>query len=153
MDNNNYNPENNDLSNNSGGQNYNNSGYYNNGYNNGYNNNGYNNGYNNGFNNYNPMPEQGRGKSIGSMVCGILSIVFCSCYGIPGLILAIVALCLQKSYKTMNNGIPNGPAKAGLVCGIIGLIFSILFLILYCIVFFVAAANLSDNFEFYYTFF
>lgn len=70
------------------------------------------------------------------LVLGILSIVTCCCYGVIGLILAIVALVLSKkdkalyfanmayytesSFKNMN---------AGRVCAIIGLILNILYLL------------------------
>ena len=72
------------------------------------------------------------------LILGILSIVTCCCYGVVGLILAIVALVLSKkdrasyaasptlytesSYKNLN---------AGRVCAIIGLILSILSLLYY----------------------
>ncbi|RBQ04647.1 DUF4190 domain-containing protein [Pedobacter miscanthi] len=72
------------------------------------------------------------------LVLGILSIAFCCCYGILGLIPAIIALVLSKkdrnlyatnpalytlsSYKNLN---------AGRICAIIGLILNILSLLYY----------------------
>lgn len=70
------------------------------------------------------------------LVLGILSIVTCCCYGVIGLILAIVAMVLaskdkaryaanvsfytESSFKNLN---------AGRVCAIIGLVLNILYLI------------------------
>lgn len=112
------------------------------GYNNNYGN--YGNNFNNDYNNSNKAPEQGKGKSIASMACGIASIVFSFCYGIPGIILAIVSLCLQGSYKSMNNNTHNGFSKAGFICGLIGLILSILMTIIYTIII-VGAVNIASN--------
>lgn len=69
--------------------------------------------------------------SIASMVCGIISICTCWCYGIVGLILAILALVFYGVHKKNNPGIHSGIATAGLVCGIIGLILSIIGVIYY----------------------
>lgn len=71
------------------------------------------------------------------LVLGILSIVTCCCYGVIGLILAIIALVMAKkdralyamnmsaytesSFKNLN---------AGRVCAIIGLILNILYLLI-----------------------
>ncbi|MBB2146870.1 DUF4190 domain-containing protein [Pedobacter sp. LMG 31464] len=75
------------------------------------------------------------------LVLGILSIVFCCCYGIIGLIPAIIALVLSKkdralydantlaytlsSYKNLN---------AGRVCAIIGLVLNILSLLYFIVI-------------------
>ncbi|MDR2087043.1 MAG: CD225/dispanin family protein [Dysgonamonadaceae bacterium] len=71
------------------------------------------------------------------LVFGIVSIVTCCCYGVPGLIFGIIALVLadksinlyrsepgnytESSYKNVN---------AGKICAIIGVIFSALYIIL-----------------------
>ncbi len=71
------------------------------------------------------------------LVLGILSIVTCWCYGIPGIVLGIIALVqakkaneayfanpgqyLQSSYNNM---------KAGRVCAIIGLILSCCYMLM-----------------------
>jgi len=87
-------------------------------------------------------------NSIAVLVLGIISIVGCFCYGIPGLVLGIIALVLagkarklyqenpdlytQSSYKNM---------MGGRVCAIIGTCISgayLLFLIIYII--FIGAA-------------
>ena len=89
------------------------------------------------------------------LVLGILSIVTCCCYGIIGLILAIIALILAKKdralYSANTASYTEGSYKnlnAGRVCAIIGLIFSILYLLF--IIFFIAMfgfAGLSDQQE------
>lgn len=76
------------------------------------------------------------------LVLGILSIVTCCCYGIPGVILAVIALVLSKKDRqlyAMNVGAyTEGSYKnlnAGRVCAIIGLILSILDLLMYVALF------------------
>lgn len=75
------------------------------------------------------------------LVLGILSILTCCCYGIIGVILAIVALVLSKKDKAlyeMNIGAYTESSfknlNAGRVCAIIGLILSVLYLIMVIIV-------------------
>ncbi|MBD5156629.1 MAG: hypothetical protein HDT13_03205 [Butyrivibrio sp.] len=74
-----------------------------------------------------------KGKSIASLVCGILSLegIF-GCFANPvcaiiGLALGIVAIVLSSGVK--NAGSENGMSKAGFVCGLIGLILSAIGLI------------------------
>ena len=89
---------------------------------------------------YQQAPQQtpGNGAGIASMVCGILSIAFCWCYGIVGLIFGIVALAMYSKCKRMNGGFVIGMARAGMVCGIIGSILSALMLIYFIFVICVA---------------
>ncbi|HRZ43418.1 MAG TPA: CCC motif membrane protein [Bacteroidales bacterium] len=75
-------------------------------------------------------------NSTGILVMGILSIVTCFCYGIPGMVLAIIALVLAGKANTLVNAQPERYTissvknfKAGRVCAIIGLVLSILYLI------------------------
>ena len=98
---------------------------------------------------YQQMPQYtpGHGAGIASMICGILSIVFCWCYGIVGLVLGIVALAMYSKSKRMNNGFITGMAKAGMVCGIIGSILSGLMLVYFIIA--IAAGVLSTSLYFY----
>jgi len=70
------------------------------------------------------------------LILGILSILSCCCYGIPGLILGIIGLVLGNKDIKLYNANPNGytissykNSKAGKVCSIIGLIFSALYLL------------------------
>jgi len=71
------------------------------------------------------------------LVLGIISIVTCICYGVPGIACGIIALVLankdtgrylaehgrytEASYKNL---------RAGKICGIIGLLLSVLFLLM-----------------------
>jgi hypothetical protein len=73
------------------------------------------------------------------LVLGILSIVTCWLYGIPGIIMGIIAISMHKKDKALylsnkakyEQSFKN--SKAGYICGIIGLCLSALF-ILYIIV-------------------
>jgi hypothetical protein len=65
------------------------------------------------------------------MVLGILSLVMCFAYGLPGLICGIIALVLAgKAQRQINDGLAGGEgmAKAGRICGIIGVILSSLYM-------------------------
>lgn len=69
-----------------------------------------------------------------ALVMGILSIIGCCCYGLPGLIFGIVALVVAnkdtKLYKQNPDLYLNyGNVKAGKIMGIIGIILSIFMLI------------------------
>ncbi len=73
---------------------------------------------------------------IGVLVLGICSIVFCICYGIPGLTCGIIALVMGNKAMALYNNNPNvyseksfKNAKAGRICGIIGTCLSIAYLI------------------------
>jgi M penetrans paralogue family 26 len=88
-----------------------------------------------------PQNQQTLPNSVGVLVLGILSIVFCFCYGIIGMTLGIISLIMankaiklylsspetysESSYKNV---------KAGKICAIVGLCLSsvyIIFLIIY----------------------
>lgn len=64
------------------------------------------------------------GNAISALVCGILSIALCSCYGILGLALGIIAIVNANIYKRKHNGKTCGISTAGLVTGIVGVSFS-----------------------------
>lgn len=107
---------------------------------------------NNPFQQQNPFPPQNGGMGFNGMqqplpnativlILGILSILTCCCYGVIGLILAIVALVLSKKdralYALSMGSYTEGSFKnlnAGRVCAIIGLILNIIYLLI-CIVF------------------
>jgi predicted PurR-regulated permease PerM len=66
------------------------------------------------------------------LVMGILSIVGCCCYGLPGLIFGIVAIILAgkatKIYKEApENYTGFGNVQAGKIMGIIGVVLSVIF--------------------------
>ncbi|WP_353778409.1 CCC motif membrane protein [Winogradskyella sp. 3972H.M.0a.05] len=68
------------------------------------------------------------------LVMGILSIVGCCCYGLPGLICGIVAVILGQKATNLYKEAPENYSgyenvKAGRIMGIIGLILSVLFMI------------------------
>lgn len=90
-----------------------------------------------------PQKTPGHGPAVASMVCGILSIVFCWCYGVVGLVLGIIALAMYSKSKRLNGGLVIGMATAGLVCGIIGSIISGLMLIYFIVVIFIVGATSS----------
>lgn len=89
-------------------------------------------------------------NSTGVLVLGILSIVFCFCYGLIGLVLGIIAIVLankanklylensqnysESSYKNM---------KAGKVCAIIGVCLSSLYLVVIIIYIAIVGAALT----------
>lgn len=77
------------------------------------------------------------------LVLGILSIVFCWCYGLIGIILGIIALYLSGKDRRLYDANPAAYSlssfnnlKAGRICGIIGLALSSLY-ILFIIIYFV----------------
>ncbi len=79
-----------------------------------------------------PLPE-----STAVLVLGILSIIGSFCYGIPGLILSIIALALSSKPGRLYNQDPHrytasshSNMKAGKICAIIGLSISILFILI-----------------------
>ncbi|WP_299254620.1 CCC motif membrane protein [uncultured Aquimarina sp.] len=74
------------------------------------------------------------------LVFGILSIVGCCCYGILGLIFAIVALVLAKKATAMYTENPElyegyNNVKTGKILAIIGLILSAIYLVFVVIMF------------------
>ncbi|MGB0887760.1 MAG: CCC motif membrane protein [Vicingaceae bacterium] len=86
--------------------------------------------------NFNTQLQQNLPNATGVLVLGILSIVFCFCYGIPGLILGIIALVMSKKATALYNNSPNTYSessfknmKAGRICAIIGLCLSSLYAI------------------------
>ena len=103
--------------------------------------------------NFNPMMPVSLPNSSAVLVLGILSIVFCWCFGVIGLALGIIALVLAKndnklyfenpdrfseaSYKNMN---------AGRVCAIIGTSLSGFYIALVIIRLFVFGAVLGGLF-------
>lgn len=64
------------------------------------------------------------GMAIGSLVCGIISIISC-CAGIAALIFGIVAIVLGAKSRKNSDGSNSGVALGGLICGIIGVVIGI----------------------------
>lgn len=65
------------------------------------------------------------GWAIASLVCGILAIMTCCCYGIGGVVLGIAAIVFACISKSQNGGRMPSLSIAGLICGIIGLVFGL----------------------------
>lgn len=90
-------------------------------------------------------------NSTAVLVLGILSIVTCWLYGVPGLILSIIAMVMSGNAKKAVDANPTGYTqsslnnlKAGRVCAIIGLSLSALYLLFVIIMLaFVGAAATS----------
>ena len=88
-----------------------------------------------------PQNQQTLPNSVGVLVLGILSIVFCFCYGIIGMTLGIISLIMAnkaiKQYLASPGSYSESSyknVKAGKICAIVGLSLSsvyIIFLIIY----------------------
>ena len=71
------------------------------------------------------------GLQIAGLVCGILAICSCCCYGVPALIFGIAGLiCAVMGNKRSKNGV----GTAGMVCSIIGLILGAIAIVYYAMV-------------------
>lgn len=86
------------------------------------------------------------------LALGIVSIVGCCCYGIPGVICSIIALVLYSKDNNLYLSAPElyTPAsysnlKTGRICAIIGLIPSILFLLFFIFMIITAGFSLLTN--------
>ncbi len=88
--------------------------------------------------------------AVGALVLGIISIVTCWLYGIPGVICGIIALILHAKDKKVYLTNPAKyeqsfkTSKAGFICGIVGLSLSALFLIYLIVVFMFFAAAIGS---------
>lgn len=89
----------------------------------------------------NPANQQTLPNATGVLVLGILSIVFCWCYGFIGATLGIIALVLANKANKLYQSSPNSYTessyknmKAGKVCAIIGLSLSSLYIIYFIII-------------------
>ena len=77
------------------------------------------------------------------LVLGILSLVFCWCYGFIGLVLGIIAVALASTSLKMYRANPDAYTevsyknlKAGRICGIIGMVLAVLTVLMMCLFFF-----------------
>ncbi|MBL1279606.1 MAG: DUF4190 domain-containing protein [Fluviicola sp.] len=93
----------------------------------------------------------GNGKlpnATATLVLGIISIVGCILYGVPGLICGIIAIVLhskdKKLYKTDTNHYAASykNAQAGFICAIIGTILSGLMFLYFVIILFIFSSVL-----------
>ena len=95
-----------------------------------------------------PQSQQPLPNASAVLALGIVSIVGCCCYGIPGLICAIIALVLYSKDVRLYLENPElytpssyNNLKTGRICAIIGLIPSILYLLF--IIFIIITAGFS----------
>ncbi len=94
---------------------------------------------------YVPQQTQSNGKSVASLILGVLSLIMPAI----GLLFAIIGLCLAISARRESNqqqpyayaGNDRGLAKAGMVCSIIGIFLSILSAIYFFVCFAVIFAS------------
>ena len=70
------------------------------------------------------------GKAVASMICGICALLLCCCYGVPAIILGIVAIVLAILAKKDNMGQFPGMAVAGLIMGIIGIVMGVIYIVI-----------------------
>ena len=86
------------------------------------------------------------GKAVGALVCGILAVLTCETV-LLGIALGIAAIVLAGSVA--KEGIGDGKAVAGRICGIIGLVLSTLTLLMYLVL---AAVGIAwfDRWAVYY---
>lgn len=84
-------------------------------------------------------------NSIGALVLGILSIVFCWCYGILAIIMGIIAIVLANQGEKVYQANPQlytissyKNMKAGKICGIIGLSLGAVYIICLVVYFIIA---------------
>jgi len=94
--------------------------------------------------------QQNLPNSTGVLVLGILSIVFCFCYGLVGMVLGIIAIVLGNKANKLYNDNPNTYSessyknmKAGKVCAIIGVCLSSLYLVVIIIYIAIVGAALT----------
>lgn len=85
------------------------------------------------------------GMQIGSLICGIFSILLCCCYGVPSMILGIVGIILAVVGNKQGK---HGVGTAGLVCSIIGLILGAIYLILFIVG--LVAGGMESFYDYYY---
>jgi len=85
----------------------------------------------------NPQNQQQLPNSVGVLVLGILSIVFCFCYGIIGMTLGIISLVLANKANKLYLESPQNYTeasfknmKAGKICAIVGVSLSSLYILL-----------------------
>ena len=78
-------------------------------------------------------------NEVGTLICGILSLVFLSCYLLPGLILALVTFLVSSKDNQLLKDHPNeylsGNHKAGRICAKISIWISLLFFFIILIAF------------------
>lgn len=97
---------------------------------------------------FSTSPQRALPNASAVLALGIISIVGCCCYGVPGIICGIIALILYSKDEKLYTANPElytptsySNLKAGRICAIIGLIPSIL--LLFFIIFVMITAGLG----------
>ena len=93
-------------------------------------------------NNYYVQPKQTNGKSVASLIMGIVSLLLLCAYGggIPFGIMGVIAKKEIQNDSTNTKG-GSGMATGGIVCSVIGLVLSVLFLLIIIIVAFLLGTD------------
>ncbi len=97
-------------------------------------------------NNYYVQPKQTNGKSVASLIMGILSLLLLCAYGggipfgIMGIVFGVIAKKEIQNDSTNTKG-GSGMATGGIVCSVIGLVLSVLFLLIIIIVAFLLGTD------------
>lgn len=115
---------------------------------------------NNQYGGYNPPPVvPGKSQATVSLVCGIISIVFCwlgLCTWVVGsviaLVLGIVGAVMAVKAKKLMPPAQAGMATAGLVCSIVGIVLSVIFTIC-SIIGYAAACSIINEYGRYSNYF
>lgn len=101
---------------------------------------------------FNSQPQRALPNASAVLALGIISIVGCCCYGLPGLICAIVALILYAQDAKLYTANPElytttsyNNLKAGRICAIIGLIPSILLVLFMIFIMITAGFGILTN--------
>ncbi len=101
---------------------------------------------------FNSQPQRALPNASAVLALGIISIVGCCCYGLPGLICAIVALILYAQDAKLYTANPElytttsySNLKAGRICAIIGLIPSILLVLFMIFIMITAGFGILTN--------
>ena len=68
------------------------------------------------------------GWGVAALICGILAILTCCCYGVGGIVFGIAAIVLACVSKKESGGIMPSIALAGMICGIVGIVLGLCFL-------------------------
>ena len=86
---------------------------------------------------FNNQTQQNLPNATGVLVLGILSIVFCFCYGIIGITLGIIGLVMAKKALKLYLAAPDSyteisyrNVKAGRICAIVGLCLSSVYVVI-----------------------
>ena len=92
-------------------------------------------------------------NAVATLILGILSILGSCCYGIPGIIMAIIALIISSNSNKLLKANPEGYSdagnhKAGRICAFIGLGISALYFIFFIVYVVILGAAMSDIYNF-----